>query len=925
MANHDGKKIQNLKILHLNAQGVRNKFKEIKALVQKYRPAIIILNECKIDFGTQKYDIKGYDKLTHTLAKHLATAMYIQRGLRWAETEVTPGWYDENKKIEGVGIKLFTNHATGQYIKIKGIYIQIPNQHHAREELEETLTDEPSIIIGDMNLRMQTLGHSRNSGLGNIVKKATKEGICSLKHANAPSRPCSPGNTILDLAIITHQELEAQAQQIESVGSDHLPWVLTVKIDHNIEEYRFRNTKKVYEDEKLRAAYQQTMWEGFCDLNKEITSDADCEKYVETMENAIVAALDIHAPFTTLTRHERLPKVINDKIDFRNKLKQIVWQTRYCSPMLQCEIRNLYHHAKREAEISLNKYSEKGWLDKLQDPRDNRSQMWRIQRDMKKPIAKLPNIIGCSTEIETIDKLTDTAIVKEAKIAKDDEGTEMTTPFQPLDPTSKEEVQFALSKFKNKKAPGPDGIKADALKLGGEVFIEAFVPLANFVLSTGYFPKRWKTGVCIFLHKAGKDHRQASSYRPITLLNIMGKLCERLILSRLTTTINRLQPTFQHGFTTARGTATQILRTGKIITDALATEHSVSMISTDLSRAFDSINHKGLIKKLQNRDVPNNIIKIIENYLEGRNLRGRFRTTTTEEKPIPHGVPQGSILGPIIFNLYVHDIWDKRDHIRGLKLSQYADDLCILNKDKNPDNATLRAEWVAEAIIDYYTRWGLKCNLEKTECIMFSKKKIYRPTVKLKQQTLHYQKQIRYLGVIFDKHMKMNQHTEKVIKKVKQVRGALGPIIGYKAKTDLDTKVAIIQACILPLMDYGVVQLLSRYSASNLSKIERQYRLALKCAAQLPRRTPTEALWEMADIEAWHLRAEDLNTKMLEKIRKLKIEDLESPGDAYQAHGEFNPLRVNQRIGEILYDPQKKGYKRWPIDKTKTPRPLKIK
>lgn len=845
-------------------------------------------------------------------------------GLRWVETEVTPGWRDENRSIEGIGIKLFINHATGQYIKIKGIYIQIPNQNHARDELEETLADDPSIIIGDMNLQMLMLGHKRNAGLGNTVKKAIKDGICLLKHANAPSRPFSQGDGILDLAIITHQQLEAQGKHVESVGSDHLPWLLTVKVEHNIEQHLFRNTKKIYDDEKLRAAYQQTLWEGFRQLNVDITTEADCEKYIETMENSIISALDKHAPLKNSTRQERLPEEINNKIDYRNKLKQIEWQARHCNPRVRSEIRTLYNNAKREAEKALKEYSEKGWLNKLQDPRDNRTQMWRIQRNFKKPIVKLPNITGCSTERETIDKLVDTAIVKDAEISEDDEGTEKTTPFQPLDLTSGREVQLALSKFKNKKAPGLDGIKADALKLGGEVFIEAFVPLANFVLSTGYFPMKWKTGVCIFLHKDGKDHRLAPSYRPITLLNIMGKLCERLILSRLNATVNRLQPTYQHGFTRARGTGTQILRTGKLITDALADDESIAMISTDLSKAFDSINHKGLIKKLQNKEVSNNIIKIIENYLEGRNLRGRFRTTTTEDKPIHNGVPQGSILGPVIFNLYVHDIWDIQDRIKGLKLSQYADDLCILNRAPNPDHATMRAEWAAEMIIDYYTRWGLKCNIEKTECIMFSKKKKYRPTVKLKEQTLQYQKQIRYLGVIFDKHMKMNQHTEKVVKKLKQIRGALGPIIGYNAKTDLETKLAIIQACILPLMDYGVVQLLPRYSSTNLSKIERQYRLALKNAAQLPRRTPTEAIWEMADIEAWHLRAEDLHTNMLLKISKLEIEDLESPGDPYQKHGEFNPLRVNHRLGDILYDPKEKGHKRWPTDKTKDPRPLKI-
>ncbi|CAB3253042.1 unnamed protein product [Arctia plantaginis] len=111
-----------------------------------------------------------------------------------------------------------------------------------------------------MNFLIQTLT-SRNSGLDNNVKKATKDGICSLKHANAPSSPFSQGNTIPDLALIKHQQLEAQAKQLDSVDSNHVPWLLMGKIECNIEEHLFRNIKKIYEDEKLRA-YQLTMWEG---------------------------------------------------------------------------------------------------------------------------------------------------------------------------------------------------------------------------------------------------------------------------------------------------------------------------------------------------------------------------------------------------------------------------------------------------------------------------------------------------------------------------------------------------------------------------------------------------------------------------------------------------------------------------------------
>ena len=302
----DKRRMQNLKIMHLNAQGMRDKFTEIKELVSKYHPAILVLNECKIDFDKQKFNIKDYDKLTHAVEQHLATAMYIRRGIRWTETEVTPGWADEDRKIEGTAIKLFTNHSTGEYITIKGVYFRHANQHHMREELEETLLDEPSVIIGDLNLRMRALGHNRDHGLGNIVKKAINDGICNMVHTNQQSRPSSPGDNILDLALITHQYYVTRAKQLESVGSDHLPWMLTLKIEHNIEEQLFRNTAIICENPKNREAYQKTMREGFVrNLPKEITSEKECEKYVEGMETAIIHALDTHAPLIKPTR-ERL-------------------------------------------------------------------------------------------------------------------------------------------------------------------------------------------------------------------------------------------------------------------------------------------------------------------------------------------------------------------------------------------------------------------------------------------------------------------------------------------------------------------------------------------------------------------------------------------------------------------------------------------
>ena len=422
------------------------------------------------------------------------------------------------------------------------------------------------------------------------------------------------------------------------------------------------------------------------------------------------------------------------------------------------------------------------------------------------------------------------------------------------------------------------------------------------MLHTGRFPPRWKEGDCIFLHKAGKPYRDATSYRPITLLNIMSKVCERVMQARVLEACNSIIPEFQHGFRSQRGTGTQLLRTGKFITDAMANSHSVAMISTDLSKAFDSINHKRLTAKLADADVPNNINKLLENYLLGRRVRGKYRTTAGAEQLVTHGVPQGSILGPLVFNLYVHDI--PKTNIAGQMLSQYADDLCILNADTRPAAAITRAEWAAREIVDYYETNGLKCNISKTECILFTTRRKHARVMRIRGEQIPIKSCIKYLGVQLDKRLQMHKHAEYVVCRAKQVRGMLGPIIGYYSNCNIDTKLAVIQACLLPILDYGVVQLLPRFSKTNLLRIERQYRMALKSAGQFPLNVPTEMLWDILDDDPWHLRVADLHTDMLNKLSAICVPEIDTQGAPYLRYGHHNPTLSTSRMGEIIYLPR---------------------
>nr|CAH7762214.1 unnamed protein product [Callosobruchus chinensis] len=260
--------------------------------------------------------------------------------------------------------------------------------------------------------------------------------------------------------------------------------------------------------------------------------------------------------------------------------------------------------------------------------------------------------------------------------------------------TDVHELNTVFRTFRAAKAPGPDGIQINAIKHAGLTVRAQLVHIINWILTTGYFPQRWKMGHMIFLPKPGKDLSKPESYRSITLLNRMSKIAEKIILKRVCNDIDKIIPEHQHRFKSGKGTQTQLFRTVNVITDAMGQGHHVAAITTDLSNAFDSINHGALIFKLQQANIPYNTTKIIENYLKDRHICGKNDHAQTLPRIQHFGVPQDSVLGPRLWNLYVSDL--PTNHIAGETMSQYADDLCILNESAKVGTAVIRSRWAME-------------------------------------------------------------------------------------------------------------------------------------------------------------------------------------------------------------------------------------
>lgn len=217
---------------------------------------------------------------------------------------------------------------------------------------------------------------------------------------------------------------------------------------------------------------------------------------------------------------------------------------------------------------------------------------------------------------------------------------------------SEEQVSQALGSTKPSKALGPDELSPIMLKYLGPTAISYLTKLLNLSLRHQVIPNVWKVGRIIPLVKPGKPASKGKSYRPISLLSPVAKLMEKPILSTLT-------EHHQHGFREARSTTTALQLLQHHIQDGFNVKRPHArtvLVALDMSRAFDTVNLGILLDKLLQSSLPDHIKRWLSNYLNGRQTYVDFRGTKSKHRKVKQGVPQGGVLSPILFNLYLRDL-----------------------------------------------------------------------------------------------------------------------------------------------------------------------------------------------------------------------------------------------------------------------------
>ena len=374
--------------------------------------------------------------------------------------------------------------------------------------------------------------------------------------------------------------------------------------------------------------------------------------------------------------------------------------------------------------------------------------------------------------------------------------------FRPQ-PTDSDTIILIIKHLKNTSSCGSDNISLRFLKESLPVIIPYLTCIVNTSIVTGIFPESWKHAIVVPIFKTG-DVMEPKDYRPISLLPIISKVLEKVIAAQLASHLenNHLLSNTQHGFRPKLSTESALLTLSNTLLETIDRKNISLVTLCDLSKAFDSVNHEILLRKLR-------MLRIdsfwFHSYLHNRTQSVRIGKHVSNKLDVAYGVPQGSVLGPILFSIFVNDL---SQHIPDCLVIQYADDTQLIHTGEITSIYDLvhRGEVALSQAKGYFHLNGLMLNTTKTQCMFVGSKGLIsqippNTCLQVDDTNIFPSSSLKNLGVYFDSHMTFNTHVNKISKKI------FSTILYINRSKDCfnrRARITLMHTLVLSIINYGI-------------------------------------------------------------------------------------------------------------------------
>jgi hypothetical protein len=430
---------------------------------------------------------------------------------------------------------------------------------------------------------------------------------------------------------------------------------------------------------------------------------------------------------------------------------------------------------------------------------------------------------------------------------------------------SGQEIAEASARIKSGKAPGPDNLTPEVVKRSIEAAPEYFKQVFNNLLRQNEFPEDWKRTALVLIDKPKKSSEEETKYRPICLISALGKVYENLINKRLMEDIEQCGGLGrkQFGFRKNRSTV-------DAIEEVLSTVRGVNgekpewsaLILVDVKNAFNTASWELIVKKLEKRQISRYLLNIIKKYLSGR--RVSLDRSTSEE--IGGGVPQGSVLGPTLWNILYDDVMEI-EAPEGVSMVCYADDLAIVVTASTREDMILKGNETLHSTKLWMAANKLIIAEEKTVAtILNQKRKLEGISFSLGNCRINPAPWVKYLGVTLDRGLRFGRHIKEVTEKAAKTAKALGSILP-NVNRPRSSKRRVLCAVIQSIILYAAPVWQSAMNhETNRALIKSAQRLASQRICSAYRTVSYEGLMVVAGTIPLHLLAEERKMAYKKKL-----------------------------------------------------------